>query len=198
VDISTLDLDETARRLYGGPRAEALAYLLPPGFNEEPSGAYVTAERSPLIVDEDGSVLTMGELLESKTTRKAFETRMRAGSRWSDALGLIWKQPQPLELRAIEELLRDLADKVVPGVATRFWPRQEPRFRAALRMQLGDSPIPAAIGGVLHPWSLLPEGIGVATVTIHLEPWATARSGQTIELAEGPVFPSLEPQTRSP
>lgn len=192
VDIAHLNLEEMARRLGAGERASALSYLLPPGFSETSSGSYLTAERSLLIEDTDGSVVTMSELLERKTTRAAFHAKMREDSRLSDALGLMWKQPEPLELQTVEELLRALSEKVAPGVAVQFLPCHEPRFRAALRMQLGASPVPAATGGVLNRWSILPEGICVAAVTIHLEPWATARSGQTIDLAEGPAFPWRE------
>ncbi len=74
VDISQVDLNAAARRLYED-RSQALSYLLPPSFAEEPSGAYLTVQRSVLIEDEDGSVLTMGELLERKTTREAFDRR---------------------------------------------------------------------------------------------------------------------------
>lgn len=179
--------------------ARAVAYGVTGDFAlaEEASGAYLTAERSLLIEDEGGAVLTTGELLESKTTREAFDARMKEGSRLSDVLCLTWKQPEPLELRAIEELLHALSDEMVPGVAVRFLPRQEPRYRAALRRQLGDSPIPAAIGGVLNPWPDQPEGIHVAAVTIHLEPWASAHSGQAIGLAQDSPFPWYNRQASS-
>lgn len=71
-------------------------------------------------------------------------------------------------------------------------------IRAALRMQLGDDPIPAAVGGVLNRWSILPEGVVVALVEIHLEPWASIRSGQRIELAKGTPFPSLNRASPEP
>ncbi|MEN6577772.1 MAG: hypothetical protein ABFD90_15620 [Phycisphaerales bacterium] len=90
----------------------------------------------------------------------------------------------------MEGLLRRLAEQVVPKTPVRFCPYEEPRYRAALRMQSGDNPIPAAIGGVHHRWSILPEGVQVASVGIHLEPWASARTGQVVELARGTPFPS--------
>jgi hypothetical protein len=195
VDVSKIDPNEAARQFLEDRRDRALSYLLPPGFGQECSGSYLTAQRSLLIEDEDGAVRTMGELLESKATQEAFREGMEKGSHWSDVLDLTWKQPEPLELRAVEELLRDLSEKVVPGVPVRFLPHGEPRFRAALRMQLGASPIPAAIGGVLNRDSIRPEEVHIASVTIHLEPWATARSGQVIELVEGSVFPWFERQS---
>jgi hypothetical protein len=196
VDVSKIDPNEAARQLFEGRRDQALSYLFPPGFDHDSSGSYLTAQRSLLIEDEDGAVRTMGELLESKATQEAFRERMEKGSHWSDALDLTWKQPEPLELQAVERLLRDLSEKVVPGVSMHFLPHGEPRFRAALRMQIGDCPIPAAIGGVLNRDSTPPEEVYIASVTIHLEPWATAHSGQVIELAEGSVFPWFE--RRSP
>ena len=51
-------------------------------------------------------------------------------------------------------------------------------------MQLGENPIPAAIGGVHNNWPGLPDGIAVASVLIYLEPWAAAKSGQTVELTD--------------
>ncbi len=190
VDLSQVDLSAATQRLFDN-RAEALSYMLPPGFAEEPRGAFISGERALLIRDEDGAVLTMGELLGKKTTREAFTERMRAGGCMSDALCLLWKQPEPLELRAVEELLRRLSDQVTPGTPVQFRSYEEPRYRAALRMQFGDNPIPAAIGGVLNRWSILPEGVSVASVGIYLEPWASVRSGQDIGLIPGTPLPSL-------
>jgi RNA polymerase sigma factor (sigma-70 family) len=191
VDLSQVDLAATAQRLFDS-RSEALSYLLPPDFVEAPRAACISSERALLIRDEDGSVLTMSELLGKKPTREAFEERMRAGGCMSDVLCLLWKQPEPVDLRAIEDLLRRLSDQVARGAPVQFRPYDEPRYRAALRMQLGDNPIPAAIGGVLNRWSILPEGVWAASVGIDLEPWASARSGQVVELTEGTPFPSLK------
>jgi RNA polymerase sigma factor (sigma-70 family) len=197
VDISQIDLSERARQLLTD-RAEGLSYLLPPDFAEESSDAYVSAERALLIKDEDGSVVTFGELMRKKATQEAFREQMKAGACMSDALGLLWKQLEPMDLRAVEELLRRLAEQVVPGTSLRFSAYEEPRYRAALRMQLGDNPIPAAIGGVLDTWQGLPQGLHVASVTIYLEPWASARSGEVIELTAGTPFPSLKQKTSPP
>ena len=90
-----------------------------------------------------------------------------------------------------EALRRRLAEKVVPQIPLRFRPYDEPRYRAALQMHLGDNPIPAAIGGAHNHWSILPEGVQVASVMIPLEPWASILSGQTVDLVEGTPFPSL-------
>jgi hypothetical protein len=65
-------------------------------------------------------------------------------------------------------------------------------------MQFGDNPIPAAIGGVLDSWRGLPPGLHVASVAIYLEAWASARSGQVVELAKGTPFPSFAQNTSPP
>jgi len=69
-----------------------------------------------------------------------------------------------------------------------FCSYKEPRCRAGLRMQLGDNPVPATLGGVLNPRPGLPGGINVASVLICLEPWAAARSGEAVELVEFSLF----------
>lgn len=191
VDLSQVDLAAMAQRLFDN-RSGALSYMLPPDFVEQPRCAYVSAERALLIRDDDGSVLKMGELMGKKATQEAFCERMKTGGCMSDVLCLLWKQPEPVELRAIEELLRRLSDQVARGAPVQFRPYEEPKYRAALRMQLGDNPIPAAIGGVLNRWSTLPEGVWAASVGIYLEPWASARSGQVVELTEGTPLPSLK------
>ncbi|MEN6426824.1 MAG: sigma-70 family RNA polymerase sigma factor [Phycisphaerales bacterium] len=192
VDVSKIDLNGVARQLFDD-RAHTMSYLLPPDFTREQQGAYITVRRDLLIVDDD-AVVTMGELLARKATREAFAEQMKADGCMSDTLGLLWKQTGPLDLQAVEELLRRLAEQVVPKTSVRFCPYEEPRYRAALRMQLGDNPIPAAIGGVHNRWSILPEGVQVASVGIHLEPWASARTSQVIELVRGTPFPSLNRQ----
>ncbi len=193
VDVSKIDLNAAARRLLDD-RAHMMSFLLPPDFARQPQGAYITAERSLLIEDEDGSVATMGELIARKTTQEAFRRQLKTGGCMSDALGLLWKRLGTLDLQAVEELLRRLAEQAAPKTPVRFRPYAEPRFRAALHMQLGDNPIPAAIGGVHNHWSILPEGVEVASAIIYLEPWASARTGQVVELVRGTPFPSLNRQ----
>jgi len=197
VDISEINLSERARQLFTD-WAGALSYLLPPDFAEESRGAYLSVERAMLIKDGDGSVVTMGELMRKKATQEAFREQMKAGACMSDSLGSLWKQLEPMDLRAVEGPLRRLAEQVVPGTSLRFSAYEEPRYRAALRMQLGDNPIPAAIGGVCDSWQGLPPGLHVASVTIYLESWASARSGEAIELTAGTPFPSLKQKTSPP
>jgi hypothetical protein len=133
------------------------------------------------VQDEDGSVLTTFELVQRKETKQSLAAQMKQ-SRLSDVLWLLWKQPEALELRAVEEQLRHLSEATAPGTPVRFCPYEEPRYRAALRMQLGDNSIPAAIGGVLNPWPGSSDRFSVASLVIYLEPWAAAQTGQVVEL----------------
>ncbi len=61
-------------------------------------------------------------------------------------------------------------------------------------MQLADNPIPAAMGGVHnpYPWPGLSDGVSIASILICLEPWAAAKSGRIVELADFSVFDSLQ------
>jgi hypothetical protein len=140
---------------------------------------------------------TSFEIMQSKDTREAMLSQMKQGGRLSDAMSLLWKRAETLELRAVEELLRRLSNAIVPNAPVSFRCYKEPRYRAGLRMQLapegrGDNPVPAAIGGVHNPWPGIPEGICVASVLIYLEPWAEARSGQVVELADFSPFDLLK------
>jgi hypothetical protein len=187
-DASQIDFIQMAKRLREDPE-RAFSFLSPPDFASDAPGAYVSATRALLIEDDDGSVVTICELMQKKETQDAFHARARQGARMSDILWLWWKQPPPLELRAVEERLRRLAETVVPGASVCFGPYEEPRYRAGLRMQIENNPIPAAIGGVL---SFPPESsdkVHAASIMIYLEPWGAARSGQAIELADDVPIP---------
>ena len=117
------------------------------------------------------------------STGKELKEQIHQGTKLSDTL-LLWKRSEMLELRDIEDMLRYLSGVIAPETPMRFYPYEEPRYRTGLRMQLGDNPVPAAIGGVHNPWPGLPEGASFASVLIYLEPWAAAQSGQTIELTD--------------
>jgi hypothetical protein len=125
---------------------------------------------------------TMYKFVEDETAKVNDDVVMRS-ARMSDVLALMWMRADTIELRAVEELLRQLSGVIAPQVPVRFLPHEEPGYRSALRMQLGDILIPAAIGGVLNPWPNMPEGVSAACVQIYLEPWAASQSGQVIELA---------------
>ena len=188
VDVSRIDFARVAKDLRENP-GRAFSFLSPPGFESPAPVSYVSATRTLLVKDEDGSVVTMHQLMQRKASRDAFLTQMKRGARLSDVLMLQWRQTEPLELRAIEERLRSLSATVVPRTPACFCPFEEPHFRSALRMQLGANPIPAALGGVLTSSPDSPEALHGGSVLICLEPWAAARSGQVIELADDVPFP---------
>jgi len=71
--------------------------------------------------------------------------------RLSDVLDLTWMTAAPLELRSVQELLEGLTSGVLPGVQVLFSPYDEPRYRSALQLQVGDVLARAASGGVLAP-----------------------------------------------
>jgi hypothetical protein len=183
IDLSQVDFSKVAWRM-GENRSKALSYLFPGDFYEASPGAYVSGERALLVVDEDGAVCRVSEIIRRKATRKAFTEQIQTGAGISDILSLLWKQAESIDLASIEAMLRRLCEAVVPGLPIRFTAYEEPHYRNAVRMQLGDFAIPAAIGGVLRPWSELPKSFHAASIAIYLEPWASARSGQIIGLAE--------------
>jgi RNA polymerase sigma factor (sigma-70 family) len=183
VDWSEIDISGMAKNMFSG-KADTFLSMCPPGFNTDAPGSYIYSLRAWLIEDEDGSLRTSFEIMQSKDTRGGMLSQMKQGGRLSEALSLLWKRTEPVELRDVEELLRRLSDTIVPDTPVSFCGHEEPRHRAALRMQLGDDPVPAAIGGVQNPWLGLPDRVSVASVLIYLEPWAAAKSGQVVELME--------------
>ena len=182
IDLSQADLSEVARRMFEG-KEPAFSFLQPPGLTTESEGSYITASRAWLVRDEDGHFGTSYVLMQRKTSWKKVKEQMHQGNKLSDTL-VLQIRSETLELRDIEDLLRNLSEVIVPGTPVRFCSYEEPRYRAGLRMQLGDNLIPAAIGGVHTLWPGLPEGASLASVLIYLEPWAAARSGQVIQLKD--------------
>ncbi|HCO95946.1 MAG TPA: hypothetical protein DIU00_18745 [Phycisphaerales bacterium] len=183
VDMSEVDISGMTRHMFDG-KSDAFSSMRPPGFNSDAPGSYIYPIRAWLIRDKDGSLRTSFEIMQNKDTKEAMLSQFKQGGHLSDAMSLLWKKSEPLELRAIEDLLRRLSNEIVPNTPVSFRCYDEPRYRAGLRMQLGDDPVPAAIGGVLNSWPSMPEGIRVACVLIYLEPWAAAKSGEAVELAE--------------
>ncbi|UCC98028.1 MAG: sigma-70 family RNA polymerase sigma factor [Phycisphaerales bacterium] len=193
-DISQIDLTRTARQMFEGK-----SFSMPPNFADASPASYITALQAWLVQDEDGSVCTTYELMQKKASRSELQAQMTHGKKLSDALRLFWKRQERLELRAVEELLRHLAEAIVPSTPVRFLAYDVPRYRAGLRMQLGGDSVPAAIGGVHNPWPGLSDQVSVASILICLEPWAAARSGQIIELADFSLPDFLErPNQQSP
>ena len=184
VDMSQVDVSQLARQMV---EDKGLSFITPPGYAGELPVSYMSAKKAWLVQDRDGSVCTTYELMQRKDTKKTLATQMKQGSRISDCLHLLWKRLEVIELRAVEELLRRLVGAIVPKEAVRFFTYDDPRYRTSLRMQFGDNPIPAAIGGVHNPTQGLSDKVSAASVILYLEPWAAAQSGQLIELAEFPT-----------
>jgi len=187
LDFSQVDISGMVRRMFNG-KAETFMPMMPPEFDADAAGSYIHSMHAWLIEDEDGSVRTSFEIMQNKETRDAMFSQMKKGGRLSDLMSLLLKRAEPLELRTVEELLRRLSNEVIPNVQVSFRSYDGPRYRAGLRMQLGDNPVPAAIGGVHNNWPGMAEGIGVASVLIYLEPWAAARCGEAVELVEFSIF----------
>lgn len=156
----------------------------PPGFAEGTPGAYIYASRGSLFLKENGSFSTMYELTQDEDNEKPSDARFLQCGRLSDMLVLMWMRSDSIELRSVEELLRRLSGMIIPEVEPCFLSYDEPGYRSALRMQLGDIVVPAAVGGVCYALPWMPEGVNLASVRLFLEAWATAQSGKTIELED--------------
>jgi hypothetical protein len=188
-----LDAAEAAVRLATctGDRADRLRSALPPGFAEGRPGAFLRASRAIVRGTGSGSIQSIYERLQESQDEQTFRETFRGGQdhlRLSDVLDLTWMTAAPLELRAVQELLEGLTSAVVPGVRVLFSPYDEPLYRSALQLQVGDVPARAASGGALAPWPGQPNGVEAAHLQIFLEPWATAQSGRVIELDALPEF----------
>jgi len=185
-DPSQIDCSQLVQQMFEGKAS----FSMPPNFAEQSSVSYISAVRAWLVEDNDGSFCTTSELMQKKATRVEMDTQMRQGNRLSNALRLFWKRLKAIELREVEGMLRHLSETIIPGTPVRLTAFDNPHYRSALRMQLADNPIPAAIGGVHNPHPLqgTSDGYRVASILIYLEPWAAARSGKVIELADFSMF----------
>jgi RNA polymerase sigma-70 factor (ECF subfamily) len=193
LDWSKIGMSRVVRSIFEENEKTSLP-LLPPDFTKGSHGAYISATRSFLLLDEDGSVCTSYELMQKNASMDAFKKKIHQGKRLSDALSLLWKEPETIELKAVEDLLRRLSKAIIPVKPIHFSTYEEPHYRVALRMQIDDNPIPAVIAGVLNP---RPEIYGdghIASAIIYLEPWAEAQSGQTIELSDFSPLTDLLPK----
>jgi len=177
-----LDAAEAAARYmtFTGEHRDRLQAVLPPGFAEWRPGSFLRATRAIVHVSESGPVQSVYQLLQGSPDEQTFRAAMST-TRMSDALDLTWMVVGPLELRSVQELLEQLSSAVLPGVQVRFSAYDEPRYRSALQLQVGDVSARAASGGVLAEWPGRPQGVDAAHLRIFLEPWATVKSGQVIE-----------------
>jgi len=190
-----MDAAEAAVRLvtFQGGRADRLRSVLPPGFAAGHPGAFLRASRALVRLTESGSIESIYERLHESQDERDFRETFRGAKnqlRLSDVLDLTWMTAAPVELRSVQDLLEGLTSAVLPGVPVLFSPYDEPRYRSALQLHVGDVPARAASGGVLAPWPGQPDGVEAAHLEIFLEPWATAQSGRVIELDSLPEWPN--------
>ena len=176
------DAGEAAARFFTftGDRRDRFDGMLPPGFAEGRPGAFLRATRACLILDETGSARSVFEQLQASPDEESFRSAGRQ-MMVSDALDLVWMVAGALDLRAIHDVLERLVTVVLPGAAFRFSSFDEPRYRSGLQLHVGDVAVRAASGGVLGDWPGRPQDVGAAHVRLFLEPWATIRSGRTLD-----------------
>jgi RNA polymerase sigma-70 factor (ECF subfamily) len=165
-----LDVGEAAAHFFSfsGKHRDRVQALLPPGFAEGRPGAFLRGTRALQLHRENGPVRTTYQLLQDSADHQAFRAGMN-GVRLSDVLDLTWMVEGPLELRSVQELLERLIADVLPGTPGRFSHYDEPRYRSALQLQVGDVSAPAAHGGVLAEWAGHPSGVTAAHVRIFLK-----------------------------
>lgn len=145
----------------------------------------VRATRGVMVKRDDGATRTTYELLRDSPDPDAFRTGM-AGARLSDVLDVTWRAAGPLELRTVQDLLERVSTTVLPNSAIRFAPHDEPRYRVALRLLLGNDERPAVIAGVLAEGAGQQAGQDSAYLRFFLEPWASAHAGQAIDFDAAP------------
>jgi RNA polymerase sigma factor (sigma-70 family) len=194
-DMSKVNLSEMRRDILQGDK-KAFAFLYPPDFTQKSEGSYISQMRAWLIQDDDGTVSKPYELMQKNDSMKTLKEQLKKGKSLSDTIQLLSKRIVTLELREVEELLRHLSKTIVPETPVHLCPYEEPSYRAALRMQLGENPIPAAIGGVLNDPPGSDDKVSVASVIIYLEPWATAQSGKVVKLTDFTLSPFQDKQSQ--
>jgi RNA polymerase sigma-70 factor, ECF subfamily len=160
--------------------------VLPPAFAQGTPGTFIRATRAVLIQNADGAARTMSQAIRESADRQTFRAGI-ANARLSDVLEVAWLVEGPLELKTVQETIERVIAEVLPETAQRFVPYDEPRYRAALELKVGDDARPAATGGVLAEWKGRAPGVDAAHLRLFLEPWATARSGQLVEFDRMPV-----------
>ena len=185
----SLTEDAAARFLtFKGEHRDRLQIVMPPGFAEGRPGAFLRATRAILHVSKNGPVQSLYQLLRGSPAEQTFRAAIK-NTRISDVVDLTWMVACPLELRSVQEMLERLTSTVLPGAQVRFSTYDEPRYRSALQVHIGDVSARAAHGGVLADWPGRPQGVDAAHLRIFLEPWVMAQSGQVVEFDELPEMP---------
>lgn len=161
-----------------GEHVQRLKALLPPGFTEGDPGAFLRQTRSLILLGEDGEVRSIFE---------AFQRLSPSGKgrgALADVLDLTWMSAGPVNLHAVQEILERIQRIVAPDAEAAYASYTEPRYRAALQLELAGTR--AAMGGVLAEWPGCPSGVGAAHVRLLLEPWAAVLSGQPVHFSPLP------------
>jgi hypothetical protein len=185
-----LDAGKAAVRFmtFTGEHRDRLQAVMPPGFAEGHPGAFLRATRAILHLSENGPVQSIYQLVQDSPDEQTFRAA-KNDMRISDVLDLTWMVTGPLELRSVQEMLECLSSAVLPGEQVRFSTYDEPRYRSALQLHVGDVSARFAHGGVLAEWPGRPQGVDAAHLRIFLEPWATVQSGQVVEFDQLPEMP---------
>ena len=189
--VWALDITAAGRLLtFQGEYRDRLQAVLPPGFAEGRPGAFLRRTRALLVLNENGAVQSTYEHLQASPDQATFGAAQQQ-MRMSDVVDLTWMAAGVVELRAVQELLESLLSSVLPSTPARFSGYDEPRYRSALQLHLGNVAARAAAGGVLNEWAGRPAMVDAAHVRIFLEPWASVRSGQIVEFdrVPGPPWP---------
>lgn len=175
-----LSLSASATHLFGqGEYRDRLREILPPGFAEGNSGAFVRATRGLAHITTADRAATVHERLQQASSDQP-------QIRISDVLDLTWMVQEPLELRSVQARIEKLSAAVLPKTKVCFSSYQEPRYRTAFQLNFANVRDRAAVGGVLAEWPGYPTGVGVAYVRIFLEPWASAQTGKRVEFVHLP------------
>jgi RNA polymerase sigma factor (sigma-70 family) len=185
-----LNAGEAAVRFltFTGEHRGRLQAVLPPGFAEGRPGAFLRATRAIVRLGGSGRVQSIYEHLQDSADEQTFRAA-RNDIRISDVLDFTWMVAGPLELRSVQEMLERVSSAVLPGAQVRSSTYDEPRYRSALQLQVGDVSARAAYGGVLAEWPGRPQWVDAAHLRIFLEPWATVQSGQVVEFELLPERP---------
>ena len=164
------DVAAAATRVNAADPPSHSSALLPPGFADGQPAASIRQGRGLLFPDGVNGWRVTSELIDGAADVGAFREGLRGGH-LCDTLELSWTGPAGLDLRTVQSLLERIAHAVVRGAPIRFAAHDGPRYRAALRMFIGDGTRPAADGGVLAGWPGRAADVDGAHVRVFLASW---------------------------
>ena len=140
--------------------------------------------RTVFFQDDQGIWRTMGDL--AQLDKLPNDLWQRAGL--SDVYVLQWNVNQVLDLQTLEQCLRGLSQAVVPKADYVLQSYDSPQCRCGLRMLFEGTTLPAALGGVVATDPDFENGRQRASVMLCLEAWASALSGQSVELEDATPY----------